>query len=357
MSPRSTRVQCMAESSELRVLIVDDDPAMAALARQLIKGHGYPDPRIVATGSELLSNSDPADIILLDHQLPDTTGLDLLASIRARPDHPSVILITGNGDETLAAAALRLGAEDYLVKDGSLPKLLPQVVERVRRTRALRRALVAAEEDLVQAERLAAIGQLMVTLHHEINNPLMSATAELELLLVKSSAMDRVALENIRNSLGRIRDVLKKVGDLSDARAMTYLKDIGMLDLAGGPSQSVVRRGDAVLWVADENTARVTGLLLRHAGFSARRAGSIEEVVRDAGRLGVTLIVIQQPTGSTVSPLGGFRPTKDRFHTLIALAEGDGEPEKKAGADAVIRLPFDPASFTEEVLRALERES
>src|SRR6185295_9678367 len=100
----------MAEPGELRVLIVDDDPAMAALARQLIKGHGYPDPRVVTSGSELLASTEPADIILLDHQLPDGTGLELLASIKTRPGHPSVILITGNGDETLAAAALRLGA-------------------------------------------------------------------------------------------------------------------------------------------------------------------------------------------------------------------------------------------------------
>ncbi|MEP7327030.1 MAG: response regulator [Gemmatimonadota bacterium] len=345
----------MSEPRTLRILIVDDDPAMATLARQLIRGHGYPDPRVVTSGSELLANTEPADIILLDHQLPDVTGLELVGTLRARPGHPSIILITGNGDETLAASALRRGAEDYLVKDGSLPRLLPEVIERVRRTRALRSALVAAEEDLVQAERLAAIGQLMVTLHHEINNPLMSATAELELLLVKGGGADRAALENIRNSLGRIRDVLKKVGDLSDSRTTNYLKDIGMLDLASGQSASAVSRGDAVLWVDDESVARVTGLLLRHAGFTARRVSGIEEVIRDAGRLGVALLLIAQPAGAGARPLGGFRPEKGHFYTLVALASGDGEPERTAGADAVIRLPFDPGSFTEEVLRALEK--
>ena len=92
-------------------------------------------------------------------------------------------MITAHGNESLAAAALRLGAEDYLVKDASLAQLLPQVLERVRRIRAVREALAAAERDLVHAERLAAIGQLNVTLHHTINNPLMAASAEAELLL------------------------------------------------------------------------------------------------------------------------------------------------------------------------------
>ena len=119
---------------------------------------------------------------------------------------------------------------------------------------------------------------------------------------------------------------------------------------------STYRRTDEVHHVRVLRT-RALLRMLRHAGFTARRAASIEEVVRDAGRLGVSLIVIEQPGGSGVSPLGGFRPAKGKFYTLIALAEGDGEPEKKAGADAIIRLPFDPASFTEEVLRALEKGS
>jgi hypothetical protein len=196
----------------------------------------------------------------------------------------------------------------------------------------------------------------MVTLHHEINNPLMSATAEVELMLTRSSSADRPALENIRHSLGRIRDVLKKVGDLSDARTTSYLQDIGMLDLAGsGPTGAAVNRGDAVMWVADDNIGRVAGLLLKHAGFSAKRVESIEDLVKNAGRLGVALILVQQGGGPGKRPMGGFRPGNDRFYTLVALAGGDGIPEREAGADAVIGLPFDPGTFTEEVLRVLEK--
>lgn len=337
----------MAEREDVRVLIVDDDPAMAALARQLVIGHGFPPPRIVTTGSELMMLSDPADIILLDHQLPDATGLELLPDLKTRPGHPSVILVTGNGDETLAAAALRAGAEDYLVKDGSLPRLLPEVLERVRRTRALRGALVAAEQDLVRAERLAAIGQLMVTLHHEINNPLMSATAEVGLLLEKATGADRTALENVQASLQRIRDVLKRVSELDQARATSYLEEIGMLDLDARGSALMVSRGEAVVWIQDESLARVTSLLLKHAGFTTRRAAQIEELIREAGKLGIALVVI----GQGGRPLGGFRPEPHRTYRLIALAHGNGDAERAAGADLVIQLPFDPAAFTEEVLR------
>ena len=84
-------------------------------------------------------------IVLLDHQLPDTTGLEILDAIRARPGPRRSSMITAptatsRSPPTRSAA----GADDYLAKDDSLAELLPQVLERVRRVRELRKALAAA---------------------------------------------------------------------------------------------------------------------------------------------------------------------------------------------------------------------
>jgi DNA-binding response OmpR family regulator len=348
----------MADDRALRVLIVDDDPAMGTMVRHLIKAQGHPDPKVVMSGSEALALTEPYEIILLDHQLPDTTGIEILPGLRSREGRPSVILITGNGDEVLAASALRHGADDYLIKDQSLPKLLPQVLERVRRTRALRSALAAAEQDLVQAERLAAIGQLNVTLHHEINNPLMSASAEVELLLERGPGpAERQALESVRGSLARIADVLKRVGELNEARASKYVGDVGMIDISAPSvtSSRVVTRGEALLLLADDDLARVVALLLRHAGFTVRRVENQDSLAKEAGKLGVSLVVIGSAGFLASQPLGGFQPARDRFYTLVALVRGDGSPERGEGADHTIGLPIDPGSFTEEVLRAMER--
>ena len=347
----------MSEGS-LRLLIVDDDPAMGTMVRHLLKAHGFPEPRVVMTGGEALALNDSFDIVLLDHQLPDVTGLDVLAGLRAREGRPSVILITGNGDESLAASALRQGADDYLIKDQSLPKLLPQVIERVRRTRALRDALAAAEADLVRAERLAAIGQLNVTLHHEINNPLMSASAEVELMLERTRDQEeRQSLESVRQSLGRIRDVLKRVGELDEAKTRNYVGDVGMIDINAGPGSvaRVISRGDALLLFTDEDLARVVSLLLRHAGFTVKRTGDAAELSREAGKLGVRLVVIESAGAPGQQALAGFRPDQDHLYTLVALVRGDGAGERAAGAGHTVTLPFDPGSFTEEILRAIEQ--
>lgn len=342
----------------VRVLVVDDDPAMGTLVRHLIKAQGLPEPMVVMTGSEALAVEEPFDIVLLDHQLPDTTGLEVLASLRAREGRPSVILITGNGDESLAASALRQGADDYLIKDQSLPKLLPQVLERVRRTRALRNALAAAEEDLVRAERLAAIGQLSVTLHHEINNPLMGASAEVQLLLERATnPAERQSLESVLQSLNRIRDVIKRVSELEVATTKNYVGDVGMIDIDAAPTTAarVISRGDALLLMADEDLARVVALLLRHAGFTVRRVSDQEALARESGKLGVRLVVIGSAGFLGHQPLGGFTPSSDRSYTLVGLVRGDGAAELAAGANHTVTLPFDPGSFTEEILRAIEQ--
>ena len=89
---------------------------MVSMLRAILENEGYHDITVVESGAEALASAATSDIVLLDHQLPDGTGIDLLPRLLARPDAPSVIMVTGEGSEELAANAMRLGAEDYLVK-------------------------------------------------------------------------------------------------------------------------------------------------------------------------------------------------------------------------------------------------
>ncbi|HEY3011496.1 MAG TPA: response regulator, partial [Gemmatimonadales bacterium] len=272
----------MAETSFPRILLVDDDPDIARLVQHVLAAHRLGPAVQVTTGREALASLGGIDIVLLDHQLPDTSGLDVLGAIRAQPAPPAVILITAHGNESLAASALRRGADDYLAKDAALADLLPQILERVRRNRELRKALAAAEQDLVRAERLAAIGEMTVTLHHEINNPLMAAFADVELLLADLDAAPeqrRQGLEDIRHALRRIRDIVQQIGGLREARSKDYLRGVRMLDLERREHGiAAVDRGTAILHLADEDLARIVSLLLRDAGFQVQRVRSVAEL-------------------------------------------------------------------------------
>ena len=337
-----------------KVLVVDDDPMMARLVRKILSDNGFDSVTHAPTGREALEMVEGVDVVLLDHQLPDTTGIEVLEAIRARPHPPAVILITAHGNESLAATALRRGADDYLAKDISLGDLLPQVLERVRRTRELRKALVAAERDLVRAERLAAIGEMTVTLHHEINNPLMAAFAHVELLLADPTMTPdsrQETLAGVREALHRIRDIMRRIGDLREVRTKSYATGVQMVDLDDVAPAAGIRRGQALVLVTDEDLARVVSLLLKHAGFEVVRASDAPDLERRAGSGQASMVVAQGGTDAAgAHPLGGFAPPPGRAYRVVALVSGDGTGAKAAGADHVVELPFDPGIFTAEVI-------
>jgi DNA-binding response OmpR family regulator len=347
-----------------RVLVVDDDEHMGRLLAAVARQTGAEVAR-AASGREALDAAPDADIVLLDYHLPDMSGLDVLGALRARALPPAVIMVTAHGNETIAAAALRRGADDYLVKDPSLRELLPQVLERVRRTRALRSALATAERELVRTERLAAIGEMTITLHHEINNPLMAAFAELELLHgdAATTAAQREGIDRVRDALERIRDIIRRLRELKHSRTTNYLEGVRMLDLSrpGAPAGGAAApagtiRGSAVMYVPEEDLARVTLLLLRRAGFRVQRVDSVADLRRWAAAVGVHLVVVAGESGRAgADPLHGFRPEEGRCYTLVALVAGDGSGARTAGADHVVALPFDPATFGAELVGAMAR--
>ncbi len=345
----------LPESSRIRVLVVDDDPAYSRLVSAVVKDAGYGTATVASTGLEALGAAPEADLILLDYQLPDTTGLELLGGLRSLPNQPAVILVTAYGDEALAARALRAGADDYLIKDGSLPRLLPEVMERVRRHRALAEALAAAERDLVHAERMAAIGQLNVTLRHNINNPLMAAFAETEMLLQDRTLNEeqRTALASVKQALQRISDILERVSSLGHDQTTEYLAGVPMIDLSRRTRPTPTHAGEAVLWLPDEDLARVVASLLRHGGFAVERVPDLATLNSRARGLAVAVVVIMGADGPAVDPLSGFVPQPGRGYTLVTLLQGDGARARAAGADHTVPLPFDPGTFVNDLLAVM----
>jgi DNA-binding response OmpR family regulator len=140
----------MQDSRPLRVLIVDDEPDVTALLRLLLQqnfGAQSDAAGTCVTAREKLASSE-FDLITLDHQLPDGTGLQLLEELAAAGEHPPVIMVTGHGDEKTAVAAFKLGAAGYVVKDLRLSTLLIQEI-----TQALNAvALQHAEKELRRNE-------------------------------------------------------------------------------------------------------------------------------------------------------------------------------------------------------------
>jgi signal transduction histidine kinase len=106
----------------IRILYAEDNPLDADLTRARFAEQA-PDfeLQIVATGAACLEQiqRNPPDLLLLDHHLPDTDGVEMLKALfRQAPGLP-VVMVTGAGDEDLVLRALRLGAATYVPKRGN----------------------------------------------------------------------------------------------------------------------------------------------------------------------------------------------------------------------------------------------
>lgn len=98
------------------VHIVDDDPQVRAATSYLLASHGYA-PQAYASGAELLDSASLGrGCILLDLQLEDRSGFEVLAELTARGTPTPVIMISGRGGLAAAVKAIKLGAEDFLEK-------------------------------------------------------------------------------------------------------------------------------------------------------------------------------------------------------------------------------------------------
>lgn len=117
------------------ILIVEDEPAMAAGLRDNLEFEGF-DVRIARDGEEALASVADArpDLILLDLMLPRRNGLDVCRELRRRDIRVPIIMLTARGHETDKVVGLEIGADDYVTKPFSVRELMARVRAHLRRT-------------------------------------------------------------------------------------------------------------------------------------------------------------------------------------------------------------------------------
>ena len=119
-----------------RVLVVDDDPALAEMLTIVLRGEGF-DTAVVGDGTRAL----PAvrelrpDVVLLDLMLPGMNGIDVCRAIRAESGVP-IVMLTAKTDTVDIVLGLESGADDYVVKPFKPKELIARIRARVRRTDA-----------------------------------------------------------------------------------------------------------------------------------------------------------------------------------------------------------------------------
>jgi two-component system response regulator MtrA len=116
-----------------RVLVVDDDPALAEMLGIVLRGEGY-EPFIATDGSQALDTFRRVkpDLVLLDVMLPGTDGIDVCRQIRAESGTP-IVMLTARTDTVDVVLGLESGADDYVVKPFKPKELVARIRARLRR--------------------------------------------------------------------------------------------------------------------------------------------------------------------------------------------------------------------------------
>ena len=118
-----------------KIIIVEDDPGISKYLQAALRGHDY-EPMLATDGKtalEMIASHCP-DLLLLDLGLPDMDGSEIIRSVRSWSRMP-IIVISARSAELDKAAALDMGADDYLTKPFGTVELLARIRTALRHTR------------------------------------------------------------------------------------------------------------------------------------------------------------------------------------------------------------------------------
>ncbi|MCA0400088.1 MAG: hybrid sensor histidine kinase/response regulator [Proteobacteria bacterium] len=243
-----------ARSGALRVLVVDDDPIYRETSRMFLSISGR-HVTLGANGSEALSHLSQAsfDVMIVDMEMPDMTGLEVIAAARKMAAHRDlpIIMVTSRDDSMAIDRAYELGASSFVVKPVNWP-LLDHYLRFVYRAS---RNEVAARQAQVEVEALARTkDNMLAVVRHEMKTPL-SAIVGFTRLAAEAQAKGDVSL--LKEQLGFVQE--------SGERLLACFSDMTIFsDLISGRVQPALDQA-APGWLLDE--------AMEHRQAQAQRAG------------------------------------------------------------------------------------
>ncbi len=214
------------------VLLIDDDTAYLELTTMMLKLEGHR----VFTATEgrsgvLLIQEHHPDVVLLDWNLPEETGIDLIKTIKDTVKSlPYIIMVTARRELESKVEGMEAGADDYLTKPFDRKELLARLHVGLR--------TIQLQQQVAEQARQKTVVEMAVSVAHEIANPLSTAMLLHQRLgrnpLVRDVAEIKEDLELLGKQLQRIEALVRKAQSIENVVSIPYAENITMIDWHSG---------------------------------------------------------------------------------------------------------------------------
>jgi signal transduction histidine kinase len=155
-----------------QLFIVDDEEEIRLSLCDFLEHEGF-QVIVAANGAEALKLLDAQfpRVVISDLMMPDVDGIQFLEELTKRKINIPVIIMTAFGTMDHAIQAMKKGASDFITKPIDLDYLL-QTIRRVIDRSKMSEKIKEQQQQLIQSEKMASLGQLVAGIAHEINNPI-----------------------------------------------------------------------------------------------------------------------------------------------------------------------------------------
>lgn len=213
-------------NSAIQILYIDDDEALGRLVQRILSRRGYTvthSPSAEDAFEKLALRG--YDVIILDHDLGTSSGLDVMAALAQRDDAPAVVYVTASSELSIAVDALKAGALDYVTKTigEDFEILLVAALEHAVAKTRLQRARETAERE-VRAARDKAVA-LLAEVNHRVANSLALVGS---LVRMQANAVEDPAA---KAALAETQARIAAIGNLH--RSLYTSDDVRAVDLGG----------------------------------------------------------------------------------------------------------------------------
>jgi len=236
----------VAEPEKKRILIVDDNPDNVEIIKYKIERSDTFDLEVVEafSGEEAIEIAarEQLDIVLLDVMMPRISGFEVCRRIKENKggEFLPIIMVTAREDLEAKIQGFEAGADDYIAKPFDHQELEARIKAMLHikmlqdKLRMANDELQRNRQRLVEAERLAAIGEVAASVNHEINNPLCAIMLNAQLLsdeIEKNPESARRRAAKIEENVERIQNITRRIQDLKESVTTDYVSGDRMLDL------------------------------------------------------------------------------------------------------------------------------